>query len=419
MQARPHHRVKALAALSLFSASALVLAGCSGESGPSAGSEPVTITFAASTFGDPGRGEGLEAMLADYNSSQDIVTVEPASVPFPTFAQTVLTQMGAGSGPDLIRFNMAEFESAAAAGLLEPLTDSIDADELGLIAGPDQYLIKDGERYGVVFENSNYGMFYNADLIPNPPETFEEFVQVAKDLTQGDTYGLAFRQTQAEEAGVWQDIQNFVLGFGGSWTDGDTLTIDSPEVIEGLEAFQMLYDLQVIPQGADAATFRQMFANGLVGMELNNGGYATATTANNPDLNFSVADIPFPVQSQGTLLTPMVMNVHSDHKEAVLDFMTWLLEPAQQSQLQEILGASSVATETERSEASLELYPFLPVLDEMTETGVPQLVLGYGPETPELRTIIVTQVLAALQGQTDMATAMETAQQQAEELVGQ
>lgn len=419
MRARPGLRFRTLASLSLLAAGALVVAGCSPAADDATDGDPVTITFAASTFGDPGRGEGLQALLDEYNSSQDEVIVEPASVPFPTFAQTVLTQMGAGSGPDLIRFNMAEFESAAEAGLLEPLTDSIDAEALGLIPGPDQYLIKDGERYGVVFENSNYGLFYNADLIPNPPTTFEEFVQIAQELTQGDTYGLAFRQTQAEEAGVWQDIQNYVLGFGGGWSDGETLTIDSPENIEGLEAFQMLYDMAVIPQGADAATFRQMFAEGLIGMEINNGGYATATTANNPDLNFSVAEIPFPVRSQGTLLTPMVMNVHSEHKEAVLDFMTWLLEPEQQSQLQEVLGASSVAIETERSAESLELYPFLPVLDAMTESGVPQLVLGYEARTPELRTIIVTEVLSALQGEKDMATALQAAQQQAEELVGQ
>lgn len=422
MQLRPHHRVRALATIAILTAGATVLAGCSSSASnapeKSAKPQAATITFAASTLGDPGRGPGLQKLIDEYNSSQDVVTVKPASVPYPTFGQTILTQMGGGAGPDLVRFDMPEFEAAASSGLLEQLDDKIDAKALNLIAGPDKYLTVDGHRYGVVFENSNYGMFYNADLIPSPPKTFDEFVQTAKDLTKGDTYGLAFRQTPAEEAGVWQDTFNYVLGFGGNWSNGKKLTIDSPQVIKGLEAYQQLYDANVIPKGADAATFRKMFANGKVGMELNNGGYATATTAANPELNFSVAPIPFPVKKQGSLLAPIVVNSNSKHKDAALDFIKWLLKPSQQVKLQEVLGASSVATPTKRSQASLAKYPFLPVLDGLTNSGVPQIVLGFGAQTPDLRHVIVTQILSALQGQTDMKSAMQTAQKQAEDIVG-
>src|SRR3712207_3136827 len=322
--------------------------------------------------------------------------------------------MGGGEGPDVVRFDMPEFSAAASSGLLEPLDDKIDAEALDLIEGPDEYMTLDGSRYGVIFEASNYGMFYNADLVPEPPTTFEEFVETAKSTTGGGVYGLAFRHLQAEEPGVWQDIFNYVLGFGGNWSDGEKLTINAPENIEGLEAYQELYDANVIPKGTDAATFRKMFANGQVGMELNNGGYVTATVAANPNLNFSVARIPFPEEKQGALLAPMVINANSAHKDAALDLMNWLLEPEPQVALQEVLGASSVATPTERSAESLEKFPFLPVLDELTESGVPQIVVGFGAQTPEIRTIVVTEVLAALQGQQDMKTAMDKAQEQAE-----
>ncbi len=413
-------RRAAVAAIALAATAALSLSACSSTSptGDSGAPQPATITFAASTLGDPGRGPGLEKLIDEYNSSQDIVTVKPASVPYPTFGQTVLTQMGGGEGPDLVRFDMPEFAAAAGSGLLEPLTDKIDAEALKLIPGPDEYLSVDGERYGVIFEASNYGMFYNSDLIEEVPTTFDEFVEVAKTTTSGDTYGLAFRHLQAEEPGVWQDIFNYVLGFGGNWSDGENLTLNSPEVVKGLEAYQDLYDANVIPKGTDAATFRKMFATGKVGMELNNGGYVTATVAANPDLDFSVARIPFPVQKQGALLAPIVINANSKHKDAALDFINWLLEPEQQVALQEVLGASSVATPTERSAESLERFPFLPVLDELTATGVPQIVVGFGVETPDIRSIVVTEVLAALQGQQDMQTAMDKAQERAEALVG-
>lgn len=396
---------------------AVLLSGCTGG-GTETEDGVTTITFAASTFGDPGRGPLLLELLDEFNTSQDEVRVSAAAVPYPTFGQTVLTQMGSGLGPDLIRFDMPEFESASDAGLIAPLDDLIDVDEYDLLEQPDQFMVHDGVRHGIIFEASNYAMFYNADLIPEPPTTYQEFFDTAVSLTGNGTYGLAFRHTEAEEAGVWQDIFNYVYGFGGAWSDGEQLTINSPENLEGLEAYQALYDAEVIPRGTDAATFRRMFAEGLVGMELNNGGYVTATRGQNPDLNFSVAPIPFPERSQGAILAPIVINEASPAKEAAATFIRWVLEPENQVKLQEILGASSVATVTERSAESLEETPFLTVFDDLTESSLPQIVLGFEAQTPEIRKIVVTNVIAALQGEMDMQTALDRAQEEAEELVG-
>ena len=410
----PFHRLAI--AVGGLAAGALVVSGCSGTSPETEG--PVTITFAASTFGDPGLGPRLQSFVDEFNASQDQVIVEPASVPFPTFGQTVLTQMGGGEGPDLVRFDMPEFSSAAAAGLLEPLDETIDADALDLQPGPDEFMFADDTRYGELHDTSNYVMFYNQDLIPEPPTTFDEFVQTAQDTREGEVYGLAFRQTQAEENGVWQDIFNYVYGFGGEWSDGENLTLDRAENVEGLEAYQSLYDADVIPKGADAATFRRMFAQNLVGMELNNGGYVVATRGTNPDLNFSVAPIPFPVRAQGAIMAPIVINANSAHKEAAQTYLDWMLEPEQQVALQEALGAASMATPTERSAEALEETPFLTVFDELTNSSVPQIVVGYGAETPQIRSIVVREVIAALQGQQSMQEAMERAQAEAEDTVG-
>jgi multiple sugar transport system substrate-binding protein len=410
-----------LAAVALVLATGLSFTACSSsdEAGQGGGDgAPTTITFAASTFGDPGLGPRLQSLVDTYNSSQNEVKVQPAAVPFPTFGQTVLTQMGGGEGPDLVRFDMPEFTSAADAGLLEPLDDRIKADQLKLQPGPDQYMKVNDKRYGVIFDTSNYVMYYNTDLIKKPPTTFEEFVKTAKATTTGDVYGLAFRQTQAEENGVWQDIFNYVYGFGGKWSDGTNLTLNSPENIKGLKAYQSLYDAGVIPKGADAATFRKMFAQNKVGMELNNGGYLVATRGTNPDLNFSVAPIPFPVRAQGAIMAPIVVNANSKHKDAATSFINWVLEPKNQSALQEALGASSVATVTQRSEKQLKETPFLPVYDKLTNSSAPQIVVGFGPKTADIRKIVVTQVIAALQGQQTMDEAMNKAQDEALKIVG-
>jgi multiple sugar transport system substrate-binding protein len=397
---------------------ALTLTGCSGTAEPNESGGVTTVTFAASTFGDPGRGPLLLELVDEFNASQDEVRVAAAAVPYPTFGQTILTQMGSGLGPDLIRFDMPEFASASEAGLIAPLDDLVDVSEYELLEQPDKFMLYDGVRYGVIFEASNYGMFYNTDLIPEPPTTYEEFFETAVALTGGETYGLAFRQTEAEEAGVWQDIFNYVYGFGGAWSDGEELTINSPDNLEGLQAYQELYDANVIPKGADAATFRRMFAEGKVGMELNNGGYVSATKGQGPDLNFSVAPIPFPERVQGTILAPIVINEASPAKEAAATFITWVLQQENQVKLQEILGASSVATVTERSAASLEETPYLAVFDELTETSLPHVVLGFESRTPDIRKVVVQNVIAALQGEMSMQDALDKAQEEAAALVG-
>lgn len=409
-----------VAAAAMVSLAGLVLSGCgsAGEQEPEGEGGVTTLTFAASTFGDPGRGPQLEEWLEEFNASQDSIRVEAAAIPYPTFGQTVLTQMGAGEGPDLVRFDMPEFASASDAGLIAPLDDLLDLEGLELIGQPDQFMVHDGVRHGVIFEASNYALFYNADLIEEPPATYEEFLEIAQQETTGDVFGLAFRHTEAEEAGVWQDIFNYVYGFGGAWSDGENLTINAPENLEGLQAYQELYDAEVIPRGTDAATFRRMFAESKVAMELNNGGYATHLLAESPDLNFTVAPIPFPAHTQGAILAPIVINEASPAKEEAATFISWVLEAENQASLQEILGASSVATTTERSAESLEEMPFLPTFDELTESSLPHVVLGFEAQTPDIRKIVVQNVIAALQGEVDLQTALDTAQQEATELVG-
>jgi multiple sugar transport system substrate-binding protein len=403
-------------ATSIIGIAALLLTACSGDDGESEGGVK-NLTFAASTFGDPGRGPLLTQWLDTFNASQNEVKVTSAAVPYPTFGQTILTQMGSGQGPDLIRFDMPEFESASDAGLIAPLDDLIDVSKYNLLKQPDQFMVHDGVRHGIIFEASNYAMYYNADLIKAPPKTYDDFFNTAKSLTKGDVFGLAFRQTEAEEAGVWQDIFNYVYGFGGAWSDGKTLTINSAENLEGLQKYKDLYDAKVIPRGADAATFRRMFAEGKVGMELNNGGYVAATRGQNPKLNFNVAPIPFPVRKQGAILAPIVINENSKNKEAAATFIKWALEPANQVKLQEILGASSVATTTERSQKKLKETPFLTVFDGLTESSLPQIVLGFAAKTPDIRKVVVRNVIAALQGKVSLKTALDQAQQQATEMV--
>ncbi|WP_222864042.1 ABC transporter substrate-binding protein [Pigmentiphaga aceris] len=371
-----------------------------------------TLSFAAATFAESGRGDKLKLWVEKFNKSQSAIEVQPLALPFSTLAKTVFTQMGGGAGPDLVRFDLIDYYAAAQAQRILPLDADIKASDYKLTE-PNKYLVIDGKRYGVPFEISNYQLIYNPQLLKGgkPPATFDEFLTAAKDATSDQVFGFAYRATMAESNGFWQDLCNFVYGFGGRWSDDQgNLTINSPKVVEGVIAYKKMYDLGATPKGADAATYRRMFWEKKLAMEIDNGGVAGIFSQQAPDLPLQAAPSPFPTRAQGLILAPLAINSNTKHKEAAVTFVKWMMQPENQKDLQAILGAANVATVIERTPEELAARPWLKVYDDQSPHSVPQLVKGFEARTPEIQQVILEQVLRVLQGGAEPQKAMDQAQ---------
>ncbi len=389
-------------------ASALLVSALSGTAFAQQAKEK--ITFAAAMFSEAGRGDRAKAWVQKFNESQDKIEVEPIAIPFSSFANTVFTQMGGGGGPDLVRFDQIDYFAAVPSGRVLSLDGLIDPSQYKFI-GPDKYLAVNGKRYGVIFDSTGYGLLYNKDIVKGaPPTTFEDFLKVAKETTGDGKYGYAYRATMAERAGFWQDVCNFVYGFGGRWSDASgNLTVNSPEVIKGIEAYKAVYDLDVTPKGADAATYRRMFWEGKIAMNVDNGGVAAIFHQNSPNLPFAAAPSPFPTPAQGLIMTMLSINANTKHKDAAVTFLKWALEPENQQGLQKAMG-TIVGTVTQYSAEDLAAQPWLTVYDKQVETAVPQLVMGLETKTPEIQQIVLESVLKVLQGGENPKDAMDAAQ---------
>lgn len=172
-----------------------------------------------------------------------------------------------------------------------------------------------------------------------------------------------------------------------------------------------MYDLGATPKGADAATYRRMSWEGKLAMEVDNGGVAAIFNQQAPDLPLAAAPSPFPTRAQGLILAPLTINANTKHKDAAITFMRWVLQPENQRELQDIIGASSVATTVERSADDIAKKPWLKVFDDQTPNAVPQLVIGLETKTPDIQQIVLEQVLKVLQGGMDPKKAMDDAQQ--------
>ena len=91
-----------------------------------------------------------------------------------------------------------------------------------------------------------------------------------------------------------------------------------------------------------------MFWESKLAMEIDNGGVAGIFYQQAPDLPFAAAPSPFPTRAQGLILAPLTVNANTKNKDAAFTFVKWVLQPENQKDLQDLLGASNVATVVER-----------------------------------------------------------------------
>ena len=137
---------------------------------------------------------------------------------------------------------VAEFDEG---GWLEPLDDFVEEHpELKI----DDYLPsllwtvgkywKDGKLYMLPYYNYAVALMYRKDLIPKPPETWDEIYEIAKKLTKPpDFYGMAAQAKRGYK--VVEEGLNYVYGAGGRVFDEKlNVVIDSPEAAKGLELYK-------------------------------------------------------------------------------------------------------------------------------------------------------------------------------------
>ena len=401
----------------------MALAGCSPSSGPSgndASEGPTTITFSSWHFAEPGRGEALQKLLDEFNASQSDVKVTPVNIPYPNYASTVLTQLGAGAGADVVNIEHAPWAAAVEKNLFADITGKITEPKEGFVPA-DKNATVDGKRYAAVYQTNNYALIINQELLDKtgmqPPTNYDEFIKVAKAMTnQADKqYGFAFRNTMSQQSGWWADLSNFVYGNDGRWSDDSgTPTIDSPEVIKGVTQYKEVFD-SYVPQGADAATYRRMFWEGKVGMEIDNMSLPSIFLGSNPKMKLTVVPNPFPTPANSAQLEFMSVSKSSKNADAGLKFINYLLEPANQKKLSLAMSYQGVATPIDWGSA--DIPPWIATYAKVSEHGVLQEPKGAETQTVAISTAVLTEVDKVLRQSKSPAAAMADAQKAVEALL--
>lgn len=418
-------RVRSLAAV--IGASALVLAGCaSAEEAPGAapGSDDTaaeevvlpegTLRFAHWQWLETGRGETLWEAVTAYSEANPGASFVQEATPFGDYATTLSTAMGGGQGPDVFVVLDGQFEIFADAGLLEPLDDVLAG---AAINSSNEPMVVDGAQLGVTWEQADYALLANKNVldaagITDMPTTLDELIaaaQLVEDNTDAD--GFAVRHRIAEFGGWSADFQNWSYGYGGSWSDGTNLTIDSAENIAAVTAFKKMYDSGVMPVGDDAATFRDKFKQNALGFMIDNGGAALSFTSGGAITGTDIISAPLPFPSNGVhQKLILAVNANSENKELAKDFIRWFVTEEAQTLLRPSMGAGTLATDAPLTPEFLAANPWAETYVAAGSGSRSPLIIGFELRSQEIHQIILEAVERVITQGQDPAEALAEAQ---------
>lgn len=324
-----------------------VLAACGSQGqqkAPAGGSTPgssgnqtpqtITLTFWNGLTGPDGR--VMEQLVAEFTSQNPHIKVEQQQIPWVDFYTKMLTAIPAGEGPVVALMHTHEIPRFARDGLI---TEFLESELQGLDLDPGNFFPiaveggkYQGKRYGIPLDVHCMGLYINNALFkkaglwegdrPKVPTNRDEFLQMAKALTKGDEYGLAFAQRS-----TWQ-FEMFVWQNGGDLFDkNENPTLDTPAVIEAAQFYRDLYQTyKITPNGITNSL--EAFRTGKFGMMINGGWNIPGLEAAN--MEFTVAPIPQLFKQKAVwagshqFVLPTPKKKDEAARKAALQFISWI-----------------------------------------------------------------------------------------------
>jgi multiple sugar transport system substrate-binding protein len=278
-------RSLALLGGAMVSAAALVLSGCAG--GGSGGGEPndpnakVTLSFWNGFTGPDG--PALQAVVDEFNDSQDRITVETNIMPWDTLYQKVLTAAAGNDGPDIVAMSASRMPQFIDQGLFQPVDDyyeNADFDSDALTPAATAASEFEGSNYGVPVNIATMLMYYNKDLFSaagldpeKPPTTWDEFAAMVPKLTvdengDGKPEQYAIALADHETVPIYQSML-WNSGGGVVSQDGKESMLGSDGSLEGLNFWvDLVREQKASPVGLTGGDADKLFTTGKAAIEI-------------------------------------------------------------------------------------------------------------------------------------------------------
>ncbi|MEF3305647.1 ABC transporter substrate-binding protein [Paenibacillus sp. GYB003] len=375
-------------------------------------------------------GELIDALVKEYNSSQSKVKVNAVYVQngYEGIVEKLQVQAAAKKLPDVVSNGLLYTRFANDVMRAVPLDPFIKRDGYDISDFFPTMLNlgknEQGQQIGMPYGISTPILYYNADqfkaagLDPDkPPQTWEEFTQVAKQLTRDGRYGAS---VPIDFGWLYQAVMQT---YGGSMmsADGKMVGLDSEASVNAVQTIvDMVNKDKSMPLLQQIQTFDAM-AKGNVSMLVN-------TTAGismiKPTAKFELRTAPFPTYG-GKRVVPagganlMLFSADKAKQEAAWDFIKFMIDPKQSVKISTSTGymvSRKKALDDPDMQKFLTDNPVYKATYEQVDVMVPWFNFP-GTGGTRVQKIISDQIQAALQGQKTPKDAMKEAAKQANALI--
>lgn len=267
--------------------------------------EPVTIVYWQYEYAT--KVAAIDELIKIFEERNPGIKVIHETFPYAAFAEKVAAAVPAGVGPHIVNLYYGWLPAWQRAGYLQPLPEELfPTEEIEREFAPLVKAAKlDGRYWGLPTAVRTLALFYNVDLfeengIQAPPETWEEFIEIAKKLTirQGNTlvragFGMA---PDGQDHHLIREVLIRQLGGAPYSEDYRQVLYNSPE---GVRALQFYADLALVhkvgepdfPFPGVSGYYREGFNAGLIAMIVD-GSFAIGTIQRGAQFRWSVAELP-------------------------------------------------------------------------------------------------------------------------------
>lgn len=368
----------------------------------------------------------IEKLAEEFCIDRPWLTMEVVSYGVEELRQDFQAAAFAGQGPDLLWTVSDHAGPFVAMQIIKPVDDVFDPEFLAGFVRPGLESVElDGQTWGVPISVGNHLMLlYNKNLLPEAPQTSDEMIKIAQELTvdydsdgMPDQYGLVYNLNEPFFFAPW------LGGFGGWPLDGVTPTLNTSAMVEALRFVQDLkHTSKIVPVESDYDAADALFKEGKAAMLINGdwslADYLGEDIAERVDLG--IARIPM-ISETGLWPSPMTSGIYfmlpdyiDQEKEKIAkEFIEFVSTDEVQILFLE-KHMRLPATETALEHPSLAMDPILKGSADQMTVGKPM------PTVPEMRAVwdaIRPNLEAVMAGKMTPEAAAQAMQEAAEKLI--
>jgi len=382
--------------------------------------DKVELVIANSQWLDALRGEALWNVVKLYEKQAPNVSLKSLGVPSHDYGNRMITEFGAGQGPDIAIIQDEVFYALADGGLLVDVGAAAESADMNVTR---EGAIVDGVTLGIPWQRAAYALIYNRKLMEEAgasvPRTVDELIENAQAVQQKTgAIGFTARHQLNDFTTYFKDFQNWAFGYGVNWVDeSGNLTVNTPEAVDAVTAFKKMYDAKIIPTGDDFPTQRTRFKEASAGYSIDNSGGTLNIASGSKLKGDELGASPMPFANPGAhQQIYVVVNANSDHQDEAIDFLKWLVSSEGQNELRKASGPDMLATDVPLVDEFLAGNPWGTTFAELAKHSRSLLIPGYEVETTQVMRPVMEAVEEVLIKGAAPADALTKAQEKVDQM---